>query len=134
MATLEITTILDLESKNEILNGLNTIDVDYPEFDGDRFDTYEFSHQYETKNFLTTINGEFSVKWLSHEEYEFDSIENVSIEILDENSNKIENKDLFDTIEANLELGFGEDDRDYSVVDEIFKLGIKGIGCSSAIK
>lgn len=25
------------------------------------------------------------------------------------------------TIEANLELGFGEDDRDYSVVDEVFK-------------
>ncbi|RXK06201.1 GTP cyclohydrolase II [Halarcobacter bivalviorum] len=32
------------------------------------------------------------------------------------------------TIEANLELGFGEDDRDYSVVDEIFKdLGLKNI-------
>ena len=32
------------------------------------------------------------------------------------------------TIEANLELGFGEDDRDYSVVDEIFKdLNLKKI-------
>ncbi len=32
------------------------------------------------------------------------------------------------TIEANLELGFGEDDRDYSVVEEIFNdLGIKKI-------
>lgn len=30
------------------------------------------------------------------------------------------------TIEANLELGFGEDDRDYSIVEHIFKdLGIK---------
>ena len=34
----------------------------------------------------------------------------------------------FDTIEANLELGFGEDDRDYSVVKEIFKdLALKNI-------
>ncbi len=32
------------------------------------------------------------------------------------------------TIEANLELGFGEDDRDYSVVEEIFKdLNLKNI-------
>lgn len=32
------------------------------------------------------------------------------------------------TIEANLELGFGEDDRDYSVVKEIFKdFGLKNI-------
>jgi len=32
------------------------------------------------------------------------------------------------TIEANLELGFGEDDRDYSVVEEIFKdLNLKKI-------
>jgi len=32
------------------------------------------------------------------------------------------------TIEANLELGFGEDDRDYSVVDEVFKdLNLKKI-------
>lgn len=32
------------------------------------------------------------------------------------------------TIEANLELGFGEDDRDYSVVEEIFNdLGLKKI-------
>ncbi|RXJ88297.1 GTP cyclohydrolase II [Arcobacter sp. CECT 8983] len=32
------------------------------------------------------------------------------------------------TIEANLELGFGEDDRDYSIVDEIFKdLNLKKI-------
>jgi len=32
------------------------------------------------------------------------------------------------TIEANLELGFGEDDRDYSVVEEIFKdLDLKNI-------
>ncbi len=32
------------------------------------------------------------------------------------------------TIEANLELGFGEDDRDYSVVEEIFKdLNLKDI-------
>ena len=32
------------------------------------------------------------------------------------------------TIEANLELGFGEDDRDYSVVEEVFKdLNLKKI-------
>ncbi|PLY06632.1 MAG: GTP cyclohydrolase II [Arcobacter sp.] len=32
------------------------------------------------------------------------------------------------TIEANLELGFGEDDRDYSIVEEIFKdLNLKSI-------
>ena len=104
MQTLEITTILDLESKEEILNGLEPIDVDYPEFDGDQFDSYAFSHQYETKNYLITINGEFTVKWLSHEEEEFQDFENLTIEVLDQNSNKIENKDLLESIETNLEL------------------------------
>ena len=104
MQTLEITTILDLESKEEILNGLEPIDVDYPEFDGNKFDSYDFSHQYETKNHLITINGEFTVKWLSHEEWDFDSFNNLEIEVLNQDSNKIENEDLLDSIKTNLEL------------------------------
>jgi hypothetical protein len=104
METLEITTILDLKSKEEILNGLEVIDVDYPEFDGDQFCSSFFSHQYQTRNFLVTIEGDYSVKWLSHEEYEFSDYDGFTITILDENSNVIENKDLLDAIENNIEL------------------------------
>lgn len=96
---------LSLIDKQEILNAIPSyIEANYPEFDGDTFATVDFSSDLQTKNFHVTISGTQIFNWVSHEEYEFDCVDNLEVTVHDDKGEIELSNEFISKIDSNLEF------------------------------
>jgi hypothetical protein len=100
MNTIQLLTLSD---KQEIFNGLQPMENDTPEYEGERYSDELFEHSYKTENFWIDIEGCISFKWSKDGEYKVENITASSVTICDHDGNEIENEEIRETVSYNLE-------------------------------
>ena len=99
-----IKKVIHNDSKQLIIKHLTPIDTDYPQYEGDFTSSVPFYKDYDIGAYYIVVQGEARVKWQSHEDYEFYSLEDVSIDVWDDNGKVEASDDLCQLIIDNLQF------------------------------
>ena len=90
--------------KQHIISYLEPIETDYPQFEGDIYSYVPFYKFYDTKKYTIEVEGDVCVKWCSHEEYEYDDLENVKVTMFDDDGEVEVTDDMYELILTHLEF------------------------------